>query len=79
MIMSIRINKVSDNEYNEHSSGEKLSDSVDNSDTQNKKTCDSPDDNVVDVLDDYIFPGYIAFYLWDQFVPPKDILLLFKA
>lgn len=50
--------------------------------TLDKETDDgsgSSDDSVVEVPEDYIFPGYMAFRQWGPFAAPEDRLLLFES
>ena len=41
--------------------------------------CESDDDSVVEVPDNFIFPGYMAFRLWGPFAAPEDRLLIFEV
>ena len=50
--------------------------------TLDKETDDgsgSSDDSVVEVPEDFIFPGYMAFRQWGPFAAPEDRLLLFES
>ena len=44
-----------------------------------KDSSDSCDDSVVEVPDNFIFPGYMAFYLWGPFAAPEDRLIIFES
>ena len=49
-----------------------------NNTTQSEKDdSDYSDNSVVEVPDDFIFTGYMAFMLWGPFSPPESKLILF--
>ena len=44
----------------------------------NNENSDASDESIVEVPDDFIFPGFMAFRLWGPFASPENRLLLFE-
>ena len=59
-----------------------LDDAAEDKDTavnmDNAKKSDSSDNSVVEVPDDFIFSGCMAFRLWGPFAEPEDGILIFE-
>lgn len=70
-------NDISDDEDNENDTGKNPNQHDDNVDDEVSNGSDSSINSTVEVYDDFIFTGYMAFYLWGPFASPKDRLLMF--
>jgi len=49
-----------------------------NKNTETSNNSDCSDISIVEVPDDFIFPGYMAFRLWGPFASPEDRLTIFE-